>query len=302
MTMIGPGEGDGCQERCASPCPLGVGSPPRWGPSAALRVPLCPVVAHLDGAVWKYDLGSEAVMKYRGVLTVAVVAVLAAGVTTAVAVTTDDDNRFGHRDNMMSSRSYDQGDGQRDRQRGSMMPGPMYATGVSSEYAYLTEMIAHHEEAVTAAQQLQRSPRAEMREFGEAIIDSQSAQIDLMQQWLTDWYPTRSGQADYQPMMRDLTDLSGDRLDRVFLQDMVGHHMGAVMMSQRLLMGGVADHEQVAVLAQTIRDDQHAEIFQMQQWLQEWFGQGWQHGMRGGSHGGMQPGVHSGGTGSGMMH
>ena len=237
-------------------------------------------------------------MKYRGALVVAVVAVLAAGVTAAVAVTTDDDNRFGHRDGMMSSRSYDQGDGHRDRHPGWMMPGPMHATGVSSEYAYLKEMIAHHEEAVTAAQQLERSPRAQMREFGEAIIASQSAQIDSMEQWLTDWYPTRSGEADYQPMMRDLTDLSGDRLDQVFLQDMIGHHMGAVMMSQRLLMGGVADHEQVEVLAQTIRDEQHTEIFQMQQWLQEWFGQGWQHGMNGGMH----QGSHGGWMGSGMMH
>lgn len=212
-------------------------------------------------------------MTSRGVLIVAVVAILAAGVTSAVAVTTDDDNPFGHRDGMMSSRSYDQGGGQRDGQPGWMMSGPMHVTGVSSEYAYLTEMVAHHEEAVAAAQELERSPRAEMRAFGEAIIASQSAQIDLMQQWLSDWYPTRSGQADYQPMMRDLTGLSGDRLDRAFLQDMVGHHMGAVMMSQRLLMAGVADHEQVEALAQTIRDEQHAEIFQMQQWLDEWFGQ-----------------------------
>ena len=259
---------------------------------------MCPVLARLEEGVWKYDLGSEAVMKYRGVLIVAVVAVLAAGVTAAVAVTDDDDNRFGHRDDMMSSRSYDQGDGSRDRQRGWMMPGPMHATGVSSEYAYLTEMVAHHEEAVVAAQQLERSARAEMREFGESIIASQSAQIDSMQQWLTDWYPARSGAADYQPMMRDLTDLSGDQLDRVFLQDMVGHHMGAVMMSQRWLMGGEADHEQVEILAQNIRDEQHAEIFQMQHWLNEWFGQGWQQGMRGGMH----RGPHVDWMGSGMMH
>src|SRR5680860_500847 len=175
-------------------------------------------------------------MKRRGALMVAVVAVLAAGVTAAVAVAADDGNPLGHRDGMMSARSYDQGDGSRDGQRGWMMPGPMHATGVASEYSYLTEMVAHHEEAVVAAQQLERAPRAEMRAFGEAIIASQSAQMDQMQRWLTDWYPTRSGQADYQPMMRDLTGLSGDRLDRVFLQDMVGHHMGAVMMSQRLLM------------------------------------------------------------------
>lgn len=237
-------------------------------------------------------------MTRRVALMVAVVAVLAASVTAAVAVTVtaDDGNWFGHRDTMMSSGSSDESDGPRPWQPGWMMPGLMQGTGAVSEYAYLTEMVAHHQEAVAAAQQLERSPRTEMREFGVAIIASQSAQIDQMQQWLSDWYPTRSGHADYQPMMRDLTGLSGDRLDRVFLQDMVGHHMGAVMMSQRLLMRGVADHEQVEVLAQTIRDEQHAEIFQMQQWLEEWFGQGWQ-GMRGGVH----RGLHGGWVGSGMM-
>jgi uncharacterized protein (DUF305 family) len=166
------------------------------------------------------------------------------------------------------------------------MPGMMHGTRVASEYAYLAEMVAHHEEAVAAAEQLQRSQRAEMRAFGEAIVASQSAQIDQMQQWLADWYPNRTGQVDYQPMMRDLTGLSGDRLDRAFLQDMLGHHMGAVMMSQQLLMRGVADHEQVEALAETIRDEQHVEIFQMQRWQREWFGDGWQHGMRVGMWGG----------------
>ena len=53
---------------------------------------------------------------------------------------------------------------------------------------------------------------------------------------------------------------------------MVGHHMAAVMMSQQLLVRGVADHDEVEQLARTIRDEQHAEIFQMQQWLGDWFG------------------------------
>ena len=83
-------------------------------------------------------------------------------------------------------------------------------------------------------------------------------------------------------LMRDLTGFNGDRLDRAFLQDMIGHHMGAVMMSQQLLIRGVADHEQVEILARTIRDEQRTEILQMQRWLRVWFGDGWQHaGMHG---------------------
>jgi uncharacterized protein (DUF305 family) len=63
-------------------------------------------------------------------------------------------------------------------------------------------------------------------------------------------------------------------------------------------MRGVADHVQVDALAATIRDEQHSEIFQMQQWLRDWFGQGWRQGMNGGMHGGM----HGGWMGPGMMY
>lgn len=235
-----------------------------------------------------------------------VLAVLVAGVIAAVAVTVTDEGGtgFGSRDGMMSSRGNERADGRADGQAdgrgqapgwqgpGGMMRGGMHGMSVDSEYAYLAGMVAHHEEAVAAAQQLQRSQRAEMREFGKEIVASQSAQIDQMRRWLADWYPDRSGRVDYQPMMRDLTGLSGDRLDRVFLKDMLWHHMGAVMMSQQLLMRGVAHHEQVQVLAQTIRDEQHAEILQMQQWLRDWFGGGWRHG---GMWGGQQGGYGSGG-------
>jgi uncharacterized protein (DUF305 family) len=75
-------------------------------------------------------------------------------------------------------------------------------------------------------------------------------------------------------MMRDLTGLSGDALDLAFLQDMIGHHMSAVMMSQHLLWRGT-DHAEVAALARSIRDDQHAEIIQMQRWMTQWFDIDW---------------------------
>ena len=48
-----------------------------------------------------------------------------------------------------------------------------------------------------------------MRAFGESIVESQTAQIDQMEEWLAEWYPDRSGRVDYRPMMRDLDDLSG---------------------------------------------------------------------------------------------
>ena len=49
--------------------------------------------------------------------------------------------------------------------------------------------------------------------------------------------------------MPDLSGLSGDQLDKTFLQYMIPHHMMAIMMSQQLLMHGEARHPEVAAFA-----------------------------------------------------
>jgi len=168
----------------------------------------------------------------------------------------------------------------RDGSNDEWMPGwhgghAMGGDLADNEFSYLTEMVTHHQEAVDAARHLARSERPQMRAFGRDIVATQSAQINQMNGWLAAWYPGRQTEQDYRPMMRDLSGLEGDRLDRAFLQDMVVHHMAAVRMSQQLLARGSADHADVAELARTIRDAQHAEIFQMQSWLTAWFGTGW---------------------------
>jgi uncharacterized protein (DUF305 family) len=153
--------------------------------------------------------------------------------------------------------------------------GHMSHASVDSEHGFLVEMIAHHEEAIDAAGELARSDRPEMRDFGTRIIESQSAQVEQMQDWLDEWYADRPDEVDYDPMMRDLDDLSGDELDETFLTDMIGHHMAAVMMSQQLLMLDLADHAAVDRLAEDIRDEQSREIAMMRRWLRDWFDAGW---------------------------
>ena len=151
--------------------------------------------------------------------------------------------------------------------------GPVMMSMSSSEAEYLVEMIPHHEEAVRSATELARSPRAAMREFGEDIVRTQSAQIDQMREWLDAWYPDQREDTAYRPMMRDLSRLTGDALDQAFLEDMVGHHMMAVMMSQHLLVDGTSIRAEVDGLARRISDEQRAEIRQMRRWLATWFDQ-----------------------------
>jgi uncharacterized protein (DUF305 family) len=143
---------------------------------------------------------------------------------------------------------------------------------VQSEFDYLARMIPHHQEAVDSARVLRnRTEREEMRDFAATIIETQSREIEEMEAGLERWYPERAPTVDYQPMMRDYTSLSGDELDLAFLQDMIPHHMAAVMMSQQLLNRNIAAHEEVRLLADTIRDAQLQEIQQMGIWLDRWF-------------------------------
>lgn len=149
-------------------------------------------------------------------------------------------------------------------------PMPMTGGPRVDEASYLAEMIPHHEEAVAAATQLARSPRPEMRALGQRIVDTQRAEIRQMTGWLATWYPQQP-RPEYRPMMRDLSAVSGDDLDRTFLEDMIPHHMSAVMMSQRVLIAGGALHPEVAVFAGTVRDAQRDEIVLMRGWLSSWF-------------------------------
>ena len=212
----------------------------------------------------------------RRTIVAAVVAAALVGAGASAAVTGHDDDGWAHP--MMS-------DGQLAGHLGGQRGGPSHMTGfaaghhvaAASEQEYLAEMVAHHNEAIVAARELRRSDRAVMRRFGERIVAAQSAQVAQMESWLAEWYPDDSTDVDYEPMMRDLTGLSGDRLDRTFLEDMVGHHMAAVMMSQHGLASRLFDHDEVAALAADIRDDQHAEILRMRAWLRDWFGVRWMH-------------------------
>jgi uncharacterized protein (DUF305 family) len=207
-------------------------------------------------------------MRRRAAAGLAVVALALGSATTAVAMSGPDDGSWWP--------------GQHMGRAGPLGPagfmGHMSHASVDNEHAFLVEMIAHHEEAIDAAGELARSERPEMRAFGLRIIESQSAQVEQMQAWLDEWYADRSDEVDYDPMMRDLDDLSGDELDETFLTDMIGHHMAAVMMSQQLLMRDLADHAAVDRLAEDIRNEQSREIAMMQRWLRDWFDAGW--GMR----------------------
>ena len=179
---------------------------------------------------------------------------------------------FGVRGNFLSAGERDAEELERFSPMGRGMMNEMrMMADIGSEYEYMSSMIPHHEEAVAKAHVLRdRTDRAEMSEFAQSIIDVQTREIQQMEEWLARWYPDRPVRADYQPMMGDYSGMSGNELDVAFLQDMIPHHMAAVMMSQQLLVGGLAEHVEVTELARDIRDAQLREIRLMSNWLEDY--------------------------------
>ena len=214
----------------------------------------------------------------KTLLTAAIAAVLAGGAVGGVTLAGDLDGRPGGAAQDRPSAGMAGTSGMTMAGMGMAGMAGMSGMGMSGmsiedEFGYLAMMVPHHEEAIRNAQiLLAGTERPEMRVFATSIIETQTREVEQMRGWLSIWYPGRDPAVDYAPMMRDLTGLRGDALDRAFLADMIPHHMGAVMMSQQLLGQSLAAHTELEPFARTVRDTQHAEIVQMRGWLADWFG------------------------------
>ncbi|MEN9341772.1 MAG: hypothetical protein RIQ54_28 [Candidatus Parcubacteria bacterium] len=74
-------------------------------------------------------------------------------------------------------------------QMDAMTQGLVGKQGDEFDRAFLTEMIVHHEGAVTMARRaLEQGHREQVQSLARTIITSQSAEIQQMEKWLTDWY------------------------------------------------------------------------------------------------------------------
>ena len=141
---------------------------------------------------------------------------------------------------------------------------------VTSERAFIEGMIPHHQEAVdTAKEVLERgATTAEMQSLAEDIIQAQETEIADMKRWYQAWYgEVYVDTNENTPMMRELSQLSGVALDRTFLEDMVMHHMGAIMMAQSVQP--YVEHQEMRDLTKAVVETQSEEIQKMQRMLRE---------------------------------
>ena len=133
---------------------------------------------------------------------------------------------------------------------------------VKSEREFLEGMIPHHQEAVDTAKEViaRGGSTPEIKKLAEDIVAAQEKEITMMKSWYQSWYGTAyvANPEAYEPMMRDLSSLKGAALDKVFLEDMIMHHMGAVMMAQSVQP--YIEHQEMTDLTKAIVETQTAEI------------------------------------------
>ncbi len=167
-----------------------------------------------------------------------------------------------------------------------MMSGGMMGDGMMGEESvmgsfdedrpfdlqFIDGMTMHHEGAIMSSKHMiSDSKRPELRELAENIGESQSGQIDQMQEWRDEWYPN-AGQTSGMPagMMNEMMGdgmMGGDATDEMFLRMMIPHHQMAVDMSEKAL--DEAEHPELENLARKIIAEQKAEIELMKGYLEE---------------------------------
>ncbi len=149
-----------------------------------------------------------------------------------------------------------------------MHSGDMHAHMVSSEEEFVVEMIPHHQEAVDTSQLvLSSTQNPALAELAEEIIFVQEEEIAMLEQWLDEYYDG-GFEASYQPMMGDLAALEGEERDVAYIEGMIMHHMGAVMMAHSVLELDPSEH--VYAFANEVIETQSTEILELERLLEDY--------------------------------
>ena len=148
----------------------------------------------------------------------------------------------------------------------------------AADQMFVTMMIPHHQQAIEMSDVVLAKDGVDPRvlELAQQIKDAQAPELEQLQAWLDDWGMSDSGMSGgmqhgggmmSQDDMQSLEDASGAEASRLFLEQMIQHHQGAVEMAETEVADG--QHPDAVALAQEIIDAQTEEIAEMEQLLTE---------------------------------
>ncbi|MBA3638695.1 MAG: DUF305 domain-containing protein [Acidobacteriota bacterium] len=154
----------------------------------------------------------------------------------------------------------------------------------AADVKFMQGMIGHHAQAVEMTELLEtRTRSATMRKLAERIQVSQDDEMKMMREWLESHgaaapgehahhapgAPLMPGMLTAQEMDR-LTAASGESFDRLFLEYMIKHHEGALVMVKDLFATpGAAQDADIYAFASDVNADQRMEIARMTAMLKE---------------------------------
>ena len=133
--------------------------------------------------------------------------------------------------------------------------------GREFDVAFLSQMIAHHEAAVTMAEQALKSAKDEATKVeARKVVENQTAEIKQMTGWLREWYKTGPSSEQQALVRKDMEAMMAMPVtdDRMYYEMMIPHHQGAIDMSA--LVPERSERPEMKKLAEQITRDQTAEI------------------------------------------
>lgn len=150
------------------------------------------------------------------------------------------------------------------------VPSP---TANAADVKYVQDMIVHHQQALDMALLApNRADSAKLKSLADRIKAAQGPEIQFMTSWLRELdqkVPDHHAAHDGMPgmatpqQMEALKAAKGKDFDRMFLQLMINHHLGAITMSEQVLAGG--SHIRIEELAGDVSVTQAAEIRRMRE-------------------------------------
>lgn len=148
----------------------------------------------------------------------------------------------------------------------------------NADVMFTTMMIPHHEQAMEMSDVVLAKDAIDPRvaALAERIKQAQGPEIAQMEQWLEEWDADMRGMdgGGHDSGMMDagdmaaLEDAEGEAAMRVFLEQMIEHHEGAVDMAKAEVANG--RNADVVGLARAIIASQTAEIQEMKGLLDGW--------------------------------
>jgi uncharacterized protein (DUF305 family) len=147
-----------------------------------------------------------------------------------------------------------------------------------ADVKFMQGMIGHHAQALEMTALLYtRTTRADMKLLAERIDVSQTDEIKMMKRWLeARGLAVPSEHAHHMPgatlmpgmltaeQMARLAAAKGEAFDRLFLEGMIRHHEGAVVMVAELFAApGAAQESEIFDFASHVDGDQRMEILRM---------------------------------------